>query len=1644
MKKNISKNPKLYYILKNKFNKDKIIKEIADYQLLSESKYFNEKFYTKNYNIKGTDPIIHYLYYGYKEGKKPSNTFNTSYYLKKYEDIKKSGMNPLVHYIKYGEKEGRFKNKIVENNFNKCKNALIANKLFNPEDYLKKYPEVKKFKFNRFIKTPLDYFLKFGLKEGHILNNFDKKYYLNKYPSVKKMGINPMIHYITYGANVGNFKNKKEEENFNDLKEKIVNSKLFDEKYYITKYSEVKNFKYKKYMPSALDYFIKFGIQKNHNPDPNFDTEYYLKKYPSVKKMGISPIAHYIKHGINVKNFKNIKEEENFNDLKEKIVNSKLFDEKYYVNTYPEVKNFKYKKYMPSALDYFIKFGIQKNHNPNKDFDTNYYLKKYPSVKKMGISPIAHYIQYGINVGNFKNAKEEKAFNDLKEKIVKNKLFDEKYYLNAYSEVKNFEYKKYISTLDYFIKFGIQKNHNPDPNFDTEYYLKKYPSVKKMGMNPLIHYITYGLNVKNFKNQNEEKDHEDLKEKIIKSKLFNEKYYENKYPEVKNFKYKKYISTLDYFIKFGIQKNHIPTQDFDARFYLKTYVDVKKSGMNPFIHYVEHGMNENKIPKLNQMKEQILKKNLNLLTNPTFDSYPLVSIIIINRNGLNYLKLLFKDFKKNIVYPNYEIIIVDNNSTDNSIQYLKELSKNLSLRIIPNNENENFSKANNNASKIAKGEYLLFLNNDIETTYGWLNEMMGVIINNKDNEKSNIGIVGAKCIFPYSHQNNNSLKLQNFGLDLYFDKSNGIFTGGNNHMGKDPFDNTLKTKQVNFISGAVFLIKNQLYQEIGGFNEEYNWGWEDFDFCMKLLKNGYNNYICSSALLFHDESSTRKKENSVVFRDKNIALFNENWSKYLLKSIFKNSLDIKSFLSMLNIDKTSTKHDILKIKSILKNILIIIPNENIFNNIEKNKIIMEKNKINIFPILINEKYISIYGFFKGQLILLTKLNYNLKLKNDLNNFNKHFFDEINLNILNNFLITEIYVIKSFKYREIPYFPLISPIVYSNNINMRINYIDEITEINIFKNNIMDNINSTNQLIDFKKNKLVIYTAIIGKYDDLKEPYIINPDFDYICFTDNKELKSDIWEIIVIDKKNLQNQDLDNTKIARMFKTLPHKYLSKYNYSLWIDAGFRIIGSVEKYINTYLKNGKILGIKHSNRNCIYDEAKKVVDIKKEDKKIVNDVIKRYKSKNYPKNNGLIESGILFRKHNDKQIIKLDEEWWNEILNFSKRDQLSFDYVMWKNNFEYDKTDIFYWTNQYFEHTRHFHERPHKKQEIKKLTNNNTNNTNNTNNNITKLHKMKEIDKKEFNQLKNDFTTLKKEFNEFLRRFKLKHINKEKIASEIENFKGYGINVENNRRFKLIVSLTSFPKRMYDVHYTLYSLLKQSLKPDNIILWLSKEEFPNLLEDVPIKVKNLQKYGLTIEFVDENLKQYKKLIHALERYPKDIIITADDDVYYPKDWLEKLYMNYDPKAVVCHRGHRIKLNNNGDIESYLKWNWQSNNSERSVFNFATGVGGVMYPSGVLYKDILNQKLFMKLAPTNDDMWFWAMTIMNNKKIKIIDNGYNVPNLVNPERELGFNDDGALGLINNSKNKNDEYIKNILRYYPKIKNKLKLENNEFNIKS
>lgn len=264
--------------------------------------------------------------------------------------------------------------------------------------------------------------------------------------------------------------------------------------------------------------------------------------------------------------------------------------------------------------------------------------------------------------------------------------------------------------------------------------------------------------------------------------------------------------------------------------------------------------------------------------------------------------------------------------------------------------------------------------------------------------------------------------------------------------------------------------------------------------------------------------------------------------------------------------------------------------------------------------------------------------------------------------------------------------------------------------------------------------------------------------------------------------------------------------------------------------------------------------------------------------------------------------------------------------------------------------------------------------------------------------------------------------------------YGINTDFIRNKKLIVTLTSFPERINEVHLVITTLLNQTLKPDKIILWLAEEEFPQKEKDLPPALLNLQKYGLTIRWC-ENLKSYKKIVPALLEYPDDILVTADDDLFYRKDWLELLYKSYEqnPDYLYGHRIKEILTGKEGENVTAKYLDMPVNSQAENKNYLATSGAGLLFPPGSLYKDAARRELFMNLAPQGDDLWLWAMAELNNKKVKLVDGHINKLYYINTFRDFELVNAKTL-YSSNKLGMNDTQLQAILEYYPELQKRLK----------
>ncbi|NJB72436.1 hypothetical protein GGR42_002927 [Saonia flava] len=193
---------------------------------------------------------------------------------------------------------------------------------------------------------------------------------------------------------------------------------------------------------------------------------------------------------------------------------------------------------------------------------------------------------------------------------------------------------------------------------------------------------------------------------------------------------------------------------------------------------------------------------------------------------------------------------------------------------------------------------------------------------------------------------------------------------------------------------------------------------------------------------------------------------------------------------------------------------------------------------------------------------------------------------------------------------------------------------------------------------------------------------------------------------------------------------------------------------------------------------------------------------------------------------------------------------------------------------------------------------------------------------------------------------------------------------SEKIPVIISLTSIPSRIPIVHITIRSLLFQSVTPDKIILWLHKD----LKQQLPKKLKNLEGDIFEIRF-SELTCSHRKLIHPLEFFPSNIIITCDDDMIYSSNWLKRLYKEHKkfPKDIIANQTRYINYNLKGELLPYKKWTKEEGMEFNQQAVLPIGAGGVLYPSKSLSDMATDQNLFLKLTPKADDLWFKAMSLL-----------------------------------------------------------------------
>lgn len=234
-----------------------------------------------------------------------------------------------------------------------------------------------------------------------------------------------------------------------------------------------------------------------------------------------------------------------------------------------------------------------------------------------------------------------------------------------------------------------------------------------------------------------------------------------------------------------------------------------------------------------------------------------VSIIIPNKDQKEILERCIESVIQKTDYKNYEIIIVENNSTTNEIfEYYKTIEQRENIRVVIWKDKFNYSAINNFGVRYANGEYLLFLNNDIEVIReNWLSEMLANV------QRKEVGIVGAKLLYPDN-------MVQHAGVII------GMGGIAGHPLSRHPADDCgyfargIIQQNLNAVTAACMLTKKEVYEKVNGFEEKLAVAFNDIDLCLKVRKAGYLIVYDPEALLYHHESISRGKEDTLEKRNR--------------------------------------------------------------------------------------------------------------------------------------------------------------------------------------------------------------------------------------------------------------------------------------------------------------------------------------------------------------------------------------------------------------------------------------------------------------------------------------------------------------------------------------------------------------------------------------------------------------------------------------------------------------------------------------------------------------------------------------------------------------------------------------------------------
>jgi glycosyltransferase involved in cell wall biosynthesis len=713
---------------------------------------------------------------------------------------------------------------------------------------------------------------------------FDIAWYVRQNADVGASAEDPVYHYLRHGCSEGRDPNP-----------------LFDGRWYLAENPDVR---YSGINP--LVHYIKHGTREGRDPNPLFDTDWYLDQYLSSDRPKRSPLADYLDRGAF--------EGRNPNPF---------FDSAWYLNEYPEAA-----EAGANPLVHYVQRGASAGHDPGPSFDGERYLKNNPDVLETGMNPLEHYLRYGSSEGRRSwprsNYEEWIRLHDLvtdadiSEMRRLSASFENRPLMSILMPVYNTEEQLLREAIESVISQSYDNWELciADDCSDAEHVRAVLTEFERSDRRIKVVYRSENGHISRATNSALRLasgdwivllDHDDI---LAPDALFCVAELVNRRPDVQMIysdedkigvdgrRYDPYFKSdwnhdlflsHNMFSHLGVYKRDLVVavdglragfegaQDYDLA--LRCMERISDGRIHHIPHVLYHwrvlpgstALSTDEKPYAMLAGERALREHLRRCSMAATVEYvgigyrvryslpdvlPKVTLIIPTRNKVALLERCVASILKLTDYDNYDIIIIDNGSNEPAtLEYLDRLRLDPKIEVIRDGRPFNYSALNNAGVAAASGSIIGLLNNDLEViSPDWLGEMVSLAL------QPGVGAVGAKLIYP-----DNSI--QHAGVVLGM---GGIADHAHKGLDRDCTGYLCRAallQSFSAVTAACLVVQKDRYAEVGGLNEaDLPVAFNDVDFCLKLLAAGYRNVWTPYAELYHHESASRGKEDSVEKR----------------------------------------------------------------------------------------------------------------------------------------------------------------------------------------------------------------------------------------------------------------------------------------------------------------------------------------------------------------------------------------------------------------------------------------------------------------------------------------------------------------------------------------------------------------------------------------------------------------------------------------------------------------------------------------------------------------------------------------------------------------------------------------------------------